>query len=335
LRHFRGEAALSRLSEFLGPQRRIFFDAKNDAVASASLKTAEIGRMRVTRFSIDFNLEFTNEAQADCVHFQFIDSGVIEYGPKGRELLGSGKGGDLLTAHIRGGDRHLVRTNADRVGLSIHQDGIREIAQRHFGIMPPRTISFHGIVPAASAGLAELRNVVCAILETDDDEADTVSEARKAYETAVLVSLLHSVPSSISESLRRAEASVSPAYVIRAQEFIRANLGETIAIEDIADAARCTARNLQLTFRRDVGMSPMRYLRKLRLEDAQRRLLSKSDESLTSIAMSLGFTNLGRFAKDYKTAFGELPSQFRRNAEASVTQEPSASEPWPAAKKPR
>ncbi|MET0605007.1 MAG: helix-turn-helix transcriptional regulator [Beijerinckiaceae bacterium] len=139
----------------------------------------------------------------------------------------------------------------------------------------------------------------------------------RAYETTMTASLLLGVPSNVTGLLGRAEDIVAPKYIRRAVDFMRASLQADVVLEDIAQASGCSPRNLQLTFRRLVGSTPMRHLRTLRLEEARRRLGTQS-ASLASIATSLGYTNLGRFARDYRIMFGEAPSRSLRALRAAA-----------------
>ena len=96
----------------------------------------------------------------------------------------------------------------------------------------------------------------------------------------------------------------------------RAYIEECFALEAIPSiSAICSAvgvseRSLQYAFRSYVNMSPLAYLRSCRLSRV-RSALRASDASantVTAVAMRFGFLHLGRFARDYKQAFGELPS---------------------------
>ncbi|MET0605961.1 MAG: AraC family transcriptional regulator [Beijerinckiaceae bacterium] len=109
-------------------------------------------------------------------------------------------------------------------------------------------------------------------------------------------------------------------HLARAQEYLRSHIYDEISVDDVASAIGCTARNVQLIFRRHLGVTPMRYLKKLRMEDARRRLLSGAHETAGRIATSLGFTNLGRFSRDYRAMFGELPSSARKAHERARRQ---------------
>jgi AraC-like DNA-binding protein len=76
-------------------------------------------------------------------------------------------------------------------------------------------------------------------------------------------------------------------------------------------AARChvSVRGLQEGFRRHLGISPMAYVRDVRLGRAH-VMLQQSDPSIAtvaSIAYQWGFTNLGRFSAAHTVRYGETP----------------------------
>jgi len=97
----------------------------------------------------------------------------------------------------------------------------------------------------------------------------------------------------------------STPLVRRAEEFIRQNLARDLTVEDIAEAARVSARTLQAGFKRHHGISPMRFMRDLRLNVAHAQILAGS--SVTAAAADCGIPHVGRFAQYYRSRFGHLP----------------------------
>jgi transcriptional regulator GlxA family with amidase domain len=62
-------------------------------------------------------------------------------------------------------------------------------------------------------------------------------------------------------------------------------------------------------------MSPTQYMRSVRLRDVRRALRASEGRgaTVTNVATSYGFYELGRFAAAYREAFGEVPSETLRN----------------------
>lgn len=69
-------------------------------------------------------------------------------------------------------------------------------------------------------------------------------------------------------------------------------------------------RTLQNAFLRVLDMSPLAYVKAVRLKQAREAL--KNAHSVTEAATACGFWHFGHFAHDYQTLFGERPSETRR-----------------------
>ncbi|HYB49939.1 MAG TPA: helix-turn-helix domain-containing protein [Burkholderiaceae bacterium] len=100
----------------------------------------------------------------------------------------------------------------------------------------------------------------------------------------------------------------------RAEEFIRGKMHVPLTLADVCEYSGASERSLHLGFLECFGMSPMAYLKVLRLNRV-RRLLRDAPPglSVTEVAMRSGFRHLGRFATDYGHFFGERPSATLRH----------------------
>jgi adenylate cyclase len=104
-----------------------------------------------------------------------------------------------------------------------------------------------------------------------------------------------------------------PQHVKRALSYLRKNMAEKVTLADVAGACGMSERGLLTQFKRFLGVSPVAHLHRMRLA-AARSELQQSDQSvpISEIASRCGLTHLGRFATEYRAAFGELPSATRR-----------------------
>jgi AraC family ethanolamine operon transcriptional activator len=101
----------------------------------------------------------------------------------------------------------------------------------------------------------------------------------------------------------------------RREAFLRAiriggNLGQRMAVPDLAAATGVSPRTLSLAFKESLGLTPQKYLLWRRLQHVHNELHTKTTEStsVAEVANRWGFSELGRFAVDYKRLFGESPS---------------------------
>ena len=128
-------------------------------------------------------------------------------------------------------------------------------------------------------------------------------------EQLVVSTLVGTQPHDMREAKVARCAAVLPRHVKRVQEFLHANATEPITADQMAIVAGVSLRSLYAGFKQYCGVSPMQYLRVLRLEGARNALLNEPACNIASIAMRWGFGHLGRFSIEYKQRFGESPSQ--------------------------
>jgi AraC-like DNA-binding protein len=139
--------------------------------------------------------------------------------------------------------------------------------------------------------------------------------ACRSFTDLLLYALLRCQPNNYSLRLARPAALPVPGTIHRAEEFIRSRAGQPIALHEVAAAAGCSARSLQLGFRQFRDTTPAGAIRQARLE-AVRQVLARGEGvgTVTEIAGEYGFTNPGRFSGLYKAAFGVSPAEeLRRN----------------------
>jgi AraC family ethanolamine operon transcriptional activator len=107
----------------------------------------------------------------------------------------------------------------------------------------------------------------------------------------------------------------------RARDYLKAHNWRAVFQADLCAELDISDRSLRRLFVDHFGMSPGRYLRLLRLNQARRALRSVEQPAanVTEVGMRYAFFDLGRFAADYRDLFGELPSSTLRKARARIT----------------
>lgn len=116
------------------------------------------------------------------------------------------------------------------------------------------------------------------------------------------------------EKLPPALLSPAQARLRRAVEHIHERAHLPLTPTDIAEAADLSVRGLQEAFQRGLGVTPLGYLRQVRLDRVHAEL-AEIDPELTSVAdvaKRWGFAHLGRFSAAYVERFGEYPSRTLR-----------------------
>jgi AraC-like DNA-binding protein len=136
------------------------------------------------------------------------------------------------------------------------------------------------------------------------------------YAHCVLSGLLMTAAHQYRDELAAPVAAVAPPTVRAARAYMEANAGESVTVADIARAAGVGVRGLQQGFQRSLGMTPMRYLRQVRLREAHRELRGAEAGSTTvgDVAARWGFGHQGRFTAEYRRCYGCSPSETLRRS---------------------
>jgi len=97
----------------------------------------------------------------------------------------------------------------------------------------------------------------------------------------------------------------------RTVRHIESQYGKRITVSDLAQELGVTPRALNYAARSVFDMSPFELVRAFRLNHVRHELWERrfSQTRVTSAALMQDFGHLGRFSQQYKSLFGELPSQ--------------------------
>lgn len=92
--------------------------------------------------------------------------------------------------------------------------------------------------------------------------------------------------------------------------YTNKHIYEDIDIERLADIACITKYYLIRLFKQELGISPMRYINKKKIESGQLLLLT-SDKPVKEIAYTLGFNDHSYFIRLFKKLVGVTPLEYR------------------------
>jgi transcriptional regulator GlxA family with amidase domain len=150
---------------------------------------------------------------------------------------------------------------------------------------------------------------------TGDTEVATPLVASTTASMLAAVVLSAFPTNAVTEPTAVDRADAKPNLLRHAVEFIESSADIDITLSDIAEKIHVTPRALQYMFRKHLDMTPMEYLRRVRLNHAHHELL-ESDPGATTVqivAARWGFAHTGRFAAMYRQAYGSNPSDSLRS----------------------
>ena len=205
----------------------------------------------------------------------------------------------------------LSTADSARIQLCITGDALTGQLAALLGEPPDAPLDFAPAMDlTAGYGQSLARYMLAAIADLEQSDSALLNPITMSmFQQFIMTGLLLSHPHNYLEALRGRERRIAPRDVKRAIDYMEAHLNSAVTLEAIVKASGVAGRTLLKHFSDSKGVSPMRYLCEARFEKVREALArAHPGESVTTIAMSWGFSHLGRFSVEYRRRFGESPS---------------------------
>jgi len=274
----------------------------------ARILRAQRALVSVTQASVGLAIDTWWDADVVGVAFDPAGSGRVQ-------VYGRGLGKDTMALGIGTTEMNLLLPSAYRVATCHSTLTDVNAASEQLGLPE---------IPRAPRGLRiqKVGRARCAALRKFVDEMTGDSGAiekllaenprelneRIARGLAVFLADLDTItrPIAIAAARRRA--------VRRITDAVSANSRRAYTLADLCGIACVSPRTLEYAFYDNFRLSPLAYVRALRLQGARHALLHRNDGAgVSEVALEYGFTHLGKFSVDYRRMFGERPSETLRH----------------------
>lgn len=121
------------------------------------------------------------------------------------------------------------------------------------------------------------------------------------------------------------KSRVTGQRILQSMEWMRENLAEQLTLPEIARKAGLSVPHFCALFKKQTGLSPMRYLMHARMTRAC-ALLDSSEKSVTEISQEVGFRDAFHFTKTFHSTVGSSPRAYRSDGalSGSISQDKQA-----------
>ncbi|MBR4555302.1 MAG: helix-turn-helix transcriptional regulator [Ruminococcus sp.] len=120
-----------------------------------------------------------------------------------------------------------------------------------------------------------------------------------------------------SGSISRKGSSVRKSSLMRPViEYINEHFTEPLTVEQLAGVVHLSKSYFMGSFKKETGVGAVEYITQLRLKLA-RELLKSTEKSVSDIAFECGYHNLSNFNRQFRSACGSSPREFRSRSEDS------------------
>lgn len=179
------------------------------------------------------------------------------------------------------------------------------------GAKPKQSMVFSPVLKLDSPlarGLLEL--TLFLVRQLDAPETTLPPFAIEELEHSIISTLLYATGHTFKEVLEKEVTDDTPALVRRVEDLIEATWMKKVSAQELFKETEVSARVIYRTFQRHRGYSPMAFAKMVRLRHANSELRAADNgTTVTGVALACGFGSLGHFARQYREAFKEFPSE--------------------------
>ncbi|MEU9065167.1 AraC family transcriptional regulator [Streptomyces sp. NPDC048430] len=196
-----------------------------------------------------------------------------------------------------------------QAGMTVSRAMVDRTIESILGHPPDETVRFKIAFDLSSqAGGAWARGLS---LLRDSIDMGAPELVLRPLEELVVSQLLTAQPHNYTGRLEGDPRPVRSRGLSHVLDAIDSDPAAALTPADMAKIANTSVRSLQVAFSEQLGVSPMRYLRRVRLARAHQELLQSQPSdgrTVADIAFKWGFGHVPRFAGIYRDQYGELPS---------------------------
>jgi AraC-like DNA-binding protein len=244
---------------------------------------------------------------ADRIELHFVESGVFQVETEDREFTAAA--GTTFVLLSSGSTKIKASANACKLALAIPR--IHCLPLIDIGKDDPELFfrRFALMADIDETGIRTVYRMAALLLGADEHPFAGSPLGASLFKEALITAFMQSWPQSVQKTVIQ---SARPRNLKRALDWIQTHLGDEFTVLDIARNAGQSVRSLQLSFQHNMGMNPLNYVQRLRLQQIHHDLLHGDvDENISEIAARWGFSHMGYFAARYRAMYGVSPSSTR------------------------
>lgn len=278
---------------------------------------SKIATYRVVSNPVNFTAReltvlFAGESQTRPLHRigpKVVDYYLLHHVVSGKGKFRNGK----IEADLSVGDSFLIHPGQLFHYVSDEQDPWRYRWVAFAGTQSASLVAEAGLDlehPIVNSGSSKLPAERCrSIFEAFRERGGSASLIASGHLHLLFASLHEATSESTNTPLR--PDSHSEELVRQVVGYLSTQYAEPVTIEGMAETLGYNRAYLSRLFKQRVGISPVTFLTKLRVDHSKRLLRERPELTVEQIASSVGFQDALYFSKQFRRLHGQSPTEYR------------------------
>ncbi|MYN17540.1 helix-turn-helix domain-containing protein [Rugamonas sp. FT107W] len=279
------------------------YDQISSGLFHGALTELRLPQLQVFRESLSQSVRQSCRVWPDAVWFGLPDHRATT------RINGRQTASDWIMVQPGNVEFELVTPSAYSIfGIVASRELLAETARRHGCQIDWERVQSAELLQVDAQAQAKCLRILSQLLPAD---GDTTADGAAQWQETVLSTLLDMLDHSCVEPALASSLQRRRQVVALAREYIMAHRSESITVPELCERVHVSRRTLQYCFEDVLGMSPMLYLRMVRLNGVRRQL--QDGGAIGDVADSWGLSNFSQFSSDYRKLFGQCPSASLRS----------------------
>ncbi|MET0268339.1 MAG: helix-turn-helix domain-containing protein [Duganella sp.] len=288
------------------------YDQVSTGRFAGALTERQMPQLQVFRESLSQSVRQSCRVWPDAIWFGLPEHHHHHDQRGATRINGRQSGADTLMVRPGNVEFELVTPSAYRIyGIVASRQLLEESAERHGCQIDWQRVQAAEVLQVDGAARAAFLHTLAAVLPhaAVDAGADT-------WQDGVLSALLDLLDRSCGEPAASPSLQRRRRVVEQVRGYIDAHLPHhaALTVPQLCEQVHVSRRTLQYCFEDVLGMSPLLYMRMMRLNGARRELQGQGPggSAIGAVADAWGMSNFSQFSSDYRKLFGECPSAAMR-----------------------
>ncbi|MBP1208254.1 AraC family ethanolamine operon transcriptional activator [Duganella sp. 1411] len=281
------------------------YDQISPGLFRGALTERQLPQLQVFRETLSQSVRQSCRVWPDAIWF-----GLPEHVSATR-INGRQTGADAIMVQPGNVEFELVTPSDYRIyGVVASRQLLAETALAHGCEIDWRRVQSADLLRVDATERAAFVRTLARLLPEDATADAGAGDPDPAWRQAVLLALLDMLDHRCVEPALAASLQRRRRVVALAREYLDAHRGEAVTVPELCERVHVSRRTLQYCFEDVLGMSPMLYLRLMRLNGVRRQLNQGAPGrvAIGDVADAWGLSNFSQFSSDYRKLFGLCPS---------------------------
>ena len=276
---------------------------------SGYLRVAELDNISFINLGFGAEVNISGPPLGDFYLIHYILEGSCLVEQDNKSTLS--RTGDVLA--INPFSKTILKYSHDckKIIIKIDKVFIEDHLRQNFIFITKKPIHFN-LFNQNSPEIERLKRIINFSISEINIQSDQSKKTLSNHIQSMIISaFITSIKNNYTDTILKADSQNVVSELLKIEEYIFNNISSPISLDDLLSISGMGKKSIYKLYRKHYNTTPISYIKETRLNTIRNELTNpqRRNITVTDIAMNNGMYHMSNFASEYKSTFGELPSE--------------------------